>query len=124
MKAISIIWTILKNLIALAIYGGMLSVTNSSFEKVTIAGLGLIYITTIYYGTQIFRAQLNNSFQRTQQFHRLYRNQAESEDIEEESELLQQEIDEIVGKNIHYYINMGFNSLIWFISVWAILTAL
>lgn len=124
MSALNIIWTVIKSLIALGIYAGMLSVANTSLEKVVVAGLGIIYTTIIFYGTTIIRAQLQISFQQTEQFHRLIRTIDHSGDLESDEISLKRSIEAIKSKNTEYYINIGTTFLIWLTSVSVIILSL
>jgi len=127
MRILHIIWTIFWNLVTVAIFGGMLSVTQSNFETIVVAGLALIYVTILYYSSSIVRLQMVQARMSVGHYIELAKmfgdetKQEETMDLEEDTK---EQWEEYEKKNVIYYINMFFLFLIWLISVLAIISSL
>jgi hypothetical protein len=127
MRALRIIWTAFWNLVTVAIFLGMLGVASSAFETVVISGLALVYVTILFYGTTICRVQVAQARMNVNQYIQLARmvgdesKQSELNDMEQHSK---EEWGEYEKKNVIYYINMAFVSLIWLIAVFSIVGSL
>ncbi len=121
------IWTIFKNLVALAIFFGMLSVASTSFETVAVSGLALIYATIITYSTIIVRAQFASAFTSTNQFiflAKLHNDPSKAEEITDLEAVTKEDWSNFQKKNPIYYINMIFIFFIWLVSVVSIVGTL
>lgn len=127
MAIVRIVWTIFWNLIVVAIFLGMLNVATTNFETIMISGLALIYVTIIYYGAASLRTQLAHSRMSAEHFIWLARNTSNADAQQEISEIeadVHSQWAEYEAKTVHYWINMGFNSLIWLIAVFSIVRSL
>lgn len=127
MKFIRSIWSVLTNLVALAIFLGMLSIASTSFETIVVAGIALVYIAINNYGAIIVRTQLAGLNTTSNQFiylAKLHSNEEKSEEISELEEDLKNDWDEFMGKNYIYYINMFFSLAIWVVAIGAIVSNL
>ena len=127
MQTIKIIWALFWNLVTVAIYAGMLSVTNTKFETIVVAGLALIYVTILYYASSIVRLQMVQARMSVGHYIEIAKivgdeeKQVETSELEEDTNETWKEYEK---KNVIYYINMFFVFLIWLISVLAIISSL
>ena len=120
MKILSYIWTVFKNLIALAIFFGMLEVASTSFETVVVSGLALIYTAVVSYCTIIVRTQLATVFAASNQFiylAKLHNDPEKSEEIEELEANGKEDWEDYQNKNPIFYINLFFIFIIWLVAV-------
>lgn len=127
MQTIKIIWALFWNLVTVAIYAGMLSVTDTNFETIVVAGLALIYVTILYYASAIVRLQMVQARMSVGHYIEIAKivgdkeKQVETTELEEDTNETWKEYEK---KNVIYYINMFFVFLIWLISVLAIVSSL
>ena len=127
MRALHIIWSIVWNLVTISIYGAMFSVANTDFQTVVIAGLGLIYVTIVYYSKVIVRMLLEHDQGSVIRFAKLGKIVGNVDEFREFQQLegdTNAEFEELEKKNVYYNINGGFLILIFLGSVLAILSAL
>ena len=120
MKILSYIWTVFINLIALAIFFGMLEIASTSFETVVVSGLALIYTAVVSYCTIIVRTQLASVFATSNQFiylAKLHNDPEKSEEIEELEANNKEDWENFQKKNPTFYINMFFVFVIWLVAV-------
>jgi len=123
MKILSYIWTVFINLVALAIFFGMLEIASTSFETVVVSGLALIYTAVVSYGTIIVRTQLATAFTTSNQFiylAKLHNAPEKSEEIEEFETDIKEDWGNFQKKNPTYYLNMLFVLVIWLVAVTSI----
>lgn len=127
MQIIRSIWAVLTNIIALVIFLGMLSIASSSFERVALSGLALIYVTVITYGVSIVRLIITNNYANANQYIQLFKLSAppdrawEANDLEEN---VKEEWESFQKKNPVYIINMIFVFIMWLIAVVVIIQSL
>ncbi len=129
MKFIRSIWTVLTNVVvvALAIFLGMLSIASTSFEIIVVSGMALIYTTIITYGSTMVRTQLACLNSTTNQFiylAKLHNNTEKAEEILELEADAKEDWSEFLNKNYIYYINMFFTFVMWVIAVGSIVVSL
>ena len=127
MKSIHYIWTAAKNLVALAIFIGMLDIAATSFETVVVSGLALIYTTIVTYCAIIVRTQLDSFYTTSKQFlylAKLHNNAEKNEEIEELEDDANIERETFQDSNPTYYINMFFIFIIWLLAVVSIVGVL
>lgn len=127
MRILNYIWTIFKNLVALAIFFGMLSVCSTPFQTIMVSGLALIYTAIITYSTVIVRNQISSLFTSTNQFiflAKLHDSSDKTEEIANLEDETKEQWEDFEKKTSIYYINMFFIFIIWLIAVIAIIGAL
>ena len=120
MKILSYIWTVFVNLVALAIFFGMLEVASTSFQTVVVCGLALIYTAVVSYCTIIVRTQISTAFTTSNQFiylAKLHNDPEKAEEIEELEANGKEDWENFQNKNPTFYINMSFIFIIWLVAV-------
>ncbi len=143
MKTLGIVWKVITNIITIAVVLGIFSIASSKFETIVLAVLVLIYLSitgfsTIWALRQIeFAEALDNEFKGIKQLlnknainefnkiNDLLDNPIEKPEIDEyEKEAIEARAESKKTLMIKFYINAGFQTLIYIIALYNLLTAL
>jgi len=122
-KTLSYIWEVVKNLIALFVILGILSVAYTSFEKVVVCGLVLIYLSIISISSVLGIEQLNFMQALDFEFKRIRK--LLKEDLSEYEKEAEERANNTKNKiTIKFYINGIFNFIFYLIVIFTLFEAL
>ena len=123
MKFIGILWNISKNIIALAILLGALSVTSTPFEQVAVGGLGLIYASVVMSYLSLVKSQIEGRLTHKEQFQRALKTIDPKADLSGEQELLAEEQQALYASSTNYLINVLGSAALWCFALVAVILA-
>jgi hypothetical protein len=119
-KAFGYVWTVLTNLMVVAVTLAMFTVASSPFQTVVICALVLIYIELRAATTMFARGLTETRFALAGEFIGL----AKVLNAETAEEQVAANVKEYEAMTPHYYINVGFRTLLWVIVVWKLVAAM
>ena len=121
-KIISISWCVLINLIEVAVVVTMLGVAHTSFEKVVISALVLIYLAVKNYFSLLGDGMMKKGQQDLARFFELAKQLKIDTEIYREAYTENQ--NEINDFSVGQVIDMVFRTVIFFIAMFALVTAI
>jgi protein-S-isoprenylcysteine O-methyltransferase Ste14 len=121
-RYLKIIWTVIRNVIYVALIFLAFAKATTDFENITLCLLILVLESVKHAHTTQIRTAIEEAFSHRHLFFTLLKRAGEN--VDEEEALVKEEKEKYLRLNPQYYINIVFGALVYLIVLWKIFATL